>query len=161
MFNVICPKIFKQLRSRTDLTQSELGDAMGGTRHSVANFESGKTFPNAAQEKKLLQVTQTSKEQFVELVCAVLSELIGRPVGIKDSYGGYEPTTALARARILSQQQARKIPGSMLRLLRSRIREIGMLTVLLDHHTDELLDLLREIGEALRKRRRRKVTSGA
>ncbi len=159
MFNVICPEVFKQLPTRTDLTQGKLGEAMGGTRHSVANFESGKTFPDAAQEERLLQVARCSKEEFVEMVCAVLSELIGKPVGIKESHGGYEPTTALARARALSAGQARKIPGSMLRLLKSRIKESRMLSVLLEHHTDELLDLIREVGDALKKRRRRKVTS--
>ncbi len=41
MFNTIGPKVYRQIRERKGLSQTELGDDMEVSRFTISNFETG------------------------------------------------------------------------------------------------------------------------
>lgn len=56
---------FVTLRLRRGKTQQELADDLGITRHTIANWESGRTIPKITpgQYKKLLRILQISADE--------------------------------------------------------------------------------------------------
>lgn len=150
MFNDICPDVFQQLRERTELSQEEFGRAVGATRFTVSKYETGRAQPDKAQEMKLLEVAKCSKEEFVELVCRRLSELIGKPVGIRQNHDGYEPTSALARAYALLRENASRIPAAMVRALNNKINTTRLLGLAFERNNADLEELTHDCEEELK-----------
>ena len=144
MFNLIGPKIYRKLRERSGLTQGELGKRLGGTRHTIRNFESGKTRPDAAQESRLLEITKCSRLEFVHLACEELGELVDTPVGLLANHVSYEPTTLLTRVNnVLLAGNGRLSPARVRRVHR-KSRAVRMLSLLFD---DENADLEEDLQE--------------
>ena len=101
MFDAICPAVYQQLRKRTGLSQAELADALGVHRNTVVRFESGNSHPSQAQMETLLKRAKCSREEFVELICEKMSELIDKRVGIHEGQVGFVPVTAIMIAYTL------------------------------------------------------------
>ena len=157
MFNVICPKVYQNLRERTQLSQSQFGDVVGARRQTVSKIEAGKAHPHKAQEMRIIEVAKCTKEEFVELVCQQLSELIDRPVGIRNSLRGYEPSTALARAYALLQIPAMsRATGSwaagMVRALNNKINTTRLMGLAFERNNADLVELTQDFHEALKEK---------
>ena len=154
MFNTFCSKVYQKMRERSGLTQEQLGDGMGATRHGIRRFETGETMPDAAQERRMMEVTNCSKLAFVEMVCEELGELIGAPVGIKTDHGSYEPTSLLTQAYSLLQQPDNGIsPGPAWALDRKVIgtRLLGLAFQINNAELEELTEGCREEAERKEK----------
>ncbi len=148
MFNTISPNVFQLLRQRTGLSQTDFGKRVGARRQTVSKFESGTAQPNKAQEMRILEVAKCSKEEFVELVCEQLSKLIDRPVGVRQSHHGYEPTTALAKANALVRKPVAGLPAVMARTLHNKIRTTRALGLAFESNNADLLELLEDCEDA-------------
>ena len=153
MFNTISSNVFRQLRERTGLSQTDFGKIIGARRQTVSKFESGKAQPDKAQETRILEVTQCSKEELAELICEQLSELIDRPVGVGEDVGGYEPTTALARANALLRKPVDRLPAPMVRALNKRIRATRLLSIVFESNTEDLVELTLDCHETLTRKK--------
>ncbi len=153
MFNAICPKVYQRLRERTGLSQAQFGNAVGATRQTIGKFEAGVAWPNEMQEKRILQVADCSKEEFAELVCEQLSKQVEKPVGIRESHGGYEPSTALARAYAVLRRPAARLPAGMVRALNNKINTTRLLSLAYERNNADLLELTQDCHEALKETR--------
>lgn len=151
MMNEIAPKLYQKMRERAGLTQTELGEAMGATRYTVSHFENGRTQLDKAQEQRLFQITQCTKIELVEMLCSVLSEWIGKPVGIRESYGAYEPTSALSRAFELLRENVTRLPAALLRALNNKINLTRLIGLAFERNNADLLELVQDCREELKK----------
>ncbi len=153
MFNVICPKVYQNLRQRSELSQSQFGDAVGARRQTVSKIEAGRTRPHKEQEMRILEVAKCTNEEFVELVCEQLSKLIDKPVGIRDSPSGYEPSTALAKAYAVLQKPAVRIPAAMVRALNNKINTTRLMGLAFERNNADLVELTQDFHETLKEKR--------
>ncbi len=149
MFSLICPRVYQKLRERKGLTQSELGKRIGGNRHTIRHFESGKTRPDAAQESRLLEATDCSRLEFAQLVCEELGKLIETPVGVLTHPGAYEPTTLLSRANSLLRQANGRLPAAKARRINRGVTRIQMMSLVFDYDNAELEELLQSCRQDL------------
>ena len=149
MFNVICPPVYKQLRKRSGLSQGEFGKEIGVTRYFVGKLESGKALADESLELRMLEVANCSLEEFAELVFEQLSKLIDRPVGVRETHDGYEPTTALAKAYRLTRCNGGEIPPAMMRALNNKITMTRLMSLACERNTADLLELAQDCAEEL------------
>lgn len=151
MFNTISSNVLRQLRERTGLSQTDFGKIIGARRQTVSKFEAGKAQPDRAQEMRILEAAQCSKEELAELICEQLSELIDRPVRVGEGTAGYEPTTALARANALLRKPVDRLPAAMVRALNKRIRATRLLSIVFESNNADLVELTLDCHEALKR----------
>ena len=131
------------------MTQTDLGTALGVSRMTVMRFESGRAQPEKEQEMKLLELAQCSLEEFVELVCEQLTELIDRRVGIHESEEAYEPTTALRKACVLLKKHAGEIRPALARALTNHIDITQLMGLAFERNRAGLVELTRDCHDQL------------
>ena len=151
MFNTISPKVYKRIRERKGLSQSELGDEIGVTRYTISNFENGKSKPTAEQEELVLEVCDCSTLEFAEMVCEELSVVADAPVGFRSREGGNGPGTLLSRANWLLLDATGKLSGRMLRGLQRRITQLRLIGVTFDHFNIDLEEHMQECREEMKR----------
>ncbi len=149
MLNTINPPIYQLLRERTGLTQEALAVALGVNRATVSRYESGRAQPDKEREEKLLELAKCSKEELAELVCEQLSKLTGRRVGILESRGGYEPTTALAKAYAVVRDHAERLSNTLMRALNNKIGTTQLMGLTLERLNADLVELTRDCLEEI------------
>ena len=149
MLNAICPAIYRQLRIRTGMTQEEFGAAIGCSRRTVARFESGCAQPDEKQEKKMLELARCTREELAEMVCAEVSAVIGKRVGIDESEIAYKPTTELARAYALLERHLDEISPPMVRALQNDIDATQLMGLAFESKRKGLKALTRECQDEL------------
>ena len=151
MFSTISPRVYQKLRERRGLSQGQLGKAMGGSRHLIRNFESGKSRPDATQEERMMKILGCSALEFAELAFEEFGELLGTPVGLRDNHGGYEPTSLLRSGyRVL--RRAASFPADLVRAVDRRMKEIRLQALLFEMKNTDLRELIRACDEALGSR---------
>lgn len=149
MFNTLYAKVCKQLRQRTGLTQEELGDEIGVCRSTVHKVEKARTRLSPDQEHKLFELALSTKEEFGEMLCKILSEMLGKRVEIDDDQDGYRPTTALAMAGTLLREHGASLPADKRRRLNRRITTTKLLSVTYEENNADLVELTEDYREAL------------
>ncbi len=150
MFDAICPAVYQQLRKRTGLSQAELSDALGVHRNTVVRFESGNSHPSQAQMKTLLKRAKCSREEFVELICEQMSELIDKRVGIHEGQVGFVPVTAIMIAYTLLQMPVAS-STAIGQELAEKIDTARMLAQVFDRFCAELMELNRKCREQMKR----------
>lgn len=153
MFDTICPRVYKQLRLRAGMTQAQLGTGLDTSRMTVMRVESGRTRYDKQQEQRLKELARCSDLEFAELVCEPLSELIGRRVGLCEG-NEYRPTTALAAAQAMLNQQAAELRPEKIKALQDLIRAVQFLELAIERCNAYLLELVRRTRDRLRDERR-------
>ncbi len=143
MFSIICPKVYRRLRERTDMSQDKYGKEIGASRNTVYNFETGKSRPDAAQEARMLEVSGCSKLEFVEISCSEHSPLIGMPVGIRRSQGGYEPVFTLDDADMVLRQRSFEMRPEVFQALDRKSKIIRLMGLIFDFNYTDLEELVR------------------
>ena len=159
MFNALYPKVYRLLRERAGLTQEELSDELGLSRYSVVKVESGQAMLSEDQERRLLELARCTKEEFGEMLCQELSEYLDKRVGIDNSHGAYEPTTALAMAYALLREHGTSLPSHMRRTLNNRISTTQLMSYTYDKNNADLVELTQDCREALQVRQREENTT--
>jgi len=144
MFNTISPKVYKRIRERKGLSQTELGDELGVTRFTVSNFENGKSKPSAELEDLILEVCGCSVPEFAELVREELAEL-------SDSEDREKQGSLLSRANRLLLDATGELSGFMLRGLQRRITQLRVMRVTVDHFKSDLQEHMYECRELLKR----------
>ena len=152
MFNALCPAVYKQLRLRAGMTQVQLANALDVSRMTVMRFENGRSRPEKRQEEKLKELAKCSDEQFVELVCELLSAEIDRPVGILEGDGAYRPTTALAEAYALLHGHGADLRPEQTRALQLKISLTQFLEMAFAKNTAGLVELTKSCRDQLEQR---------
>lgn len=155
MFDAICPAVYKQLRLRTGMTQAQLAVALATSRMTVIRFESGQARPDETQERRLMELARCSDVEFVELVCQELSKRIGRRVLVHEGDDAYQPTTALAAAYTLLEQQATEIPPDETQALQDDIRITQHIAIALEKSNEGLVRRVNDYREQFSRRRER------
>ncbi len=141
MFSTICPNVYRSLRERTKMSQGRYGKAVGASRNTIHNFETGKSRPDAAQEARMLEVSKCSKLEFVEIACAELGSLIGMPVGIHRDQG-LKPIFTINEADIVLRQRSRGGPSDLARALNRKLTITQMMGLVFDFHNNDLEELI-------------------
>ncbi len=155
MINALQANAHKRLRRRAGLTQEELGDALGISRHTVRRVEAGSAQLSREQETILLELARCTREECGEVLCQELSELLERRVGILGGDGAYQPSTALATAFALLREHDADIPAAMRRALHNRIGTTQLLGLAFERNNADLVELIEDCrGELLEDRRR-------
>ena len=157
MFNALYPNVYRKLRERAGLTQAELGKALGINRYTVNKVESGRAQLDREQEEILLELAKCNREEFGELVCEELSELLDKRVGISSDHGAYQATTSLAKAFSLLREHESRIPAAMRRALNNRISTTQLLGLAFDKNNADLVELTQDCREQLRKDSRKET----
>ena len=139
MFDKILPAVYRQLRQRSGLSQGQLATQLDVNRHTLANYETGKTRPDQARERRLVELAKCSNQQFAEVFCQCLSEVLGCRVAITD--GDYQPTTAAARAERALHALRGEIPEPMLRALANQIHITQLMCLTFERQATNLEEL--------------------
>ena len=151
MFNEISPRVYSTLRRRACLSQDQLGSLLNISRSKVIKVEAGRAQLDAECERKLMEVAGCSREEFAELACRQLSEVLQKQVRIRCDAGSYEPSTALARARQMLRDHALRIPAAMVRALNNRINSTQLLGLAFERNNADLEELARDCLTELTK----------
>ncbi|MCP3964435.1 MAG: helix-turn-helix transcriptional regulator [bacterium] len=151
MFDKILPPIYRKLRRRAGLSQAQLATQLDVSRHTLGNYESGKTRPDPGLERRLVELGQCSKEQLVELVCEQLSEEVGSRVAIIE--GDYRPTTVVSRAEralraLRGQVSECQVPDATLRRLADKIHVTQLMCLAFERQIAGLEELTHDCTTA-------------
>lgn len=157
MINAIFPTVYRKLRIRAGMTQSELADALGVSRMTVVRFESGRANPNKKQEQRMLELAVCSKVELAELICQQVSGQIERPVRILEEPGGYEPSTALVEAQVFLEQRGGELSAVLARALGNKISTTQLMELAIEKNNKDLAELTRGCREGLADRRQSPV----
>ena len=93
MFHKLQTKLYRLLRESACLSQIELAAASGLSRRNIQRIETGDKIPTREEEEAIRMATDSSRLAVAELVCKVLSELIGHRVTIRGGETGYQAAT--------------------------------------------------------------------
>ncbi len=93
MLNEIQTQVYAMLREAAGLSQIELAVAAAMSRSRLQRIETGQRLPTPEEEENILMATDSNNVTMAELICRVLSKLIGRRVQIVDDEVGYQAAT--------------------------------------------------------------------
>lgn len=143
MFDQLLPPLYLQLRIKSGLSKTKLAPLLGVSRHSVANYESGHTRPDADYERRLIEVAECSPIEVAQMLCDLLGEHIDRPVAVLEPLEPEpeEPRSVLDRAESTARELKRFIPASMYRALANMIHITHMMKVTLERQIADLDEL--------------------
>ncbi len=143
MFDQLLPPLYLQLRIKSGLSKTKLAPRLGVSRHSVANYESGHTRPDADYERRLIEIAECSPVEVAQMLCELLAAHIERPVAVLEPLEPEpeEPRSVLDRAESTARELKRFIPASMYRALANKIHTTHMMKLTLDRQTADLDEL--------------------
>ena len=93
MINELQTRLYLLLRDTAGLTQAELGAASGLSRRTIQRIETAERLPTRDEEEAIQMATDSTDLFLAELVCQVLSQLLGRRVSIGADETGYRAAT--------------------------------------------------------------------
>ena len=82
MINELQTRLYTALRKAAYLTQAELGAAAGLSRRIIQAIENGTKLPTEEEEAAIWAATHATQLLVGEILCELMSELIGRRVSI-------------------------------------------------------------------------------
>ncbi len=159
MFNEILPAIYRGLRLRAKLSQTELATRLGLCRTTVYKYEAGIARPDPEREQILLDLSGCSPRELAELICEQLSNALLTRVGILDDREKYAPATPLEKARAVLADGRAGIPDALHRALLNTIHTTQTQALLLERSSADLEELARDCAEA--RKRAEGTTTGA
>ena len=124
--------VYKELRDAASLTQGELAVASGLSRSNINRIEKAKKVPTKQEEEAIRLATDNTLVSVAELVCKVLSELIGRRVTIRADETGYLAATPEAELNELLAIAYDKMPRDRWWAWRDRVGRFKHLGQLYD-----------------------------
>ncbi len=161
MFKEIFPAIYRRLRLRAGLSQSELATRLGLCRTTIYKYESGITRPDPEQEQILLELSGCSGRELAELVCEQLSQALLTRVGFLDDRGLDQPATPLGKAHAVLAGGRAGIPDALYRALLNQMHTTQTLGLLLERSCADLEELARDCSERARAEPTKTGASGA
>ena len=154
MFNTICPKVYAEMRTRAGLSQEELAKAVGVRRHTVSNFELGRSKPTAEQERKIMKATKCSLLEFAQIACEELGELVKAPIGVREKDGLYEPISLLTRGEWLLREADGEISPRKTHGLQRKITTVRLMAMVFDQENTDLEEHIRDCRDELEKKKK-------
>ncbi len=135
---------------RGELSQAEVGDAVGRTRQIVTRWKNTDQLPKPAQLEALIEKAHCSPLTVAELACEKLSEQIGRRVMVApEEEVRYLPTQPLARAVKLYQKNQHKLSAEQRDLIEDKLRQGRTVDASVEHLLSSIeRDVKREIANA-------------
>ncbi len=143
MFDQLLPPLYLQLRIKSGLSKTKLADRLGVSRHTVANYESGSTRPDADYVRRLIEIAACSQIEAAQMFCELLGEDIDRPVVILEPQEKEpeEPPTVLESAERTAREVKRFITPPMFRALANQIHTTRMTELTLKRQITDLGEL--------------------
>ncbi len=110
MFYKLQTELYRLLRKAAGLTQIELAVASGLSRRNLQRIEIGDKVPTPEEDEAIQMATDATQITVAELICKVLSEIIGRRVTIVAEEIDYQATTPEAELNELLATAHKKMP---------------------------------------------------
>ena len=108
--------IYRWIRESGHLSQDEIAEAIGKKRQAISRWENEGQMPTPEEEKILVEKARCTKLTFVEIMCRVLSNLLGRRVMIApEGQVHYLPTAPRVRAANTYAIYYTRLPSEMKR----------------------------------------------
>ncbi len=147
MFTRISPEVYEEIRKHGGLSRDEAGSAIGKERQIVYRIEGKqKQLLTAEQEERLVRRSSLSVEAFVEIMCKVLSKLLGRPV-ITAPLGRYLPSSPLARTAELFARCEHRLTPELRARITAKLNNGRMLEAAADQIASDYEADIRELIE--------------
>ncbi len=150
MFDQLLPPLYLQLRIKSGLSKTRLAKRLGVSRHTVANYESGATRPDAEYERRLIEVSGCSPREVAQMLCELLGALIDLPVVILEPQEKEpeQPPSVLEDAGRTARELRQFIPTSMYRTLANQVHVTRMMELMLERQRADLGELAGDCRKA-------------
>ncbi len=138
MLNKIQPELCDRLRRHSKLTRKQFAAQLDVNRDTLRNYETGKTRPDPETEQKMLEISQCSDLELVEMLCEILSDELGMRVAIVDGEDDYRPTTSLAKAQWVRRHHGDDLSAAQRRALDNKVHTVQLAQILCERENADL-----------------------
>ena len=121
MLNKTFAAVYRRLRKMAGLTQRQAARRLKVGRSKIQRIEAGLARLDPEKEARLIELARCWDEHLVEMFCEEFSRLIKKLVSIGNGHGGFQSTTALAKAQTMMETHSDLLCNASIREMNNKM----------------------------------------